>query len=159
MKTLKKILIVSVIIIIGFPLLIYMIVYYAFWEGEHTYYHMYDCTLQQSREIFELTELKLYEGITISHLKYHDTDGEHTHRYFYFELSGDEEDLSEYLTYLEQNSSKEFKNKYDSYSYKVYVYPLDETDKTLSFSYTLYGHYSWDLPVYIRQHGTRKVEF
>ncbi len=54
MKTLKKILIISVIAISGILLMLFIMVYSVFWTDEHTYYDMDDCTPQQSQDIFLL---------------------------------------------------------------------------------------------------------
>ena len=157
MKTLKKILIISVIAIIGILLMLFIMVYSVFWTDEHTYYDMDDCTPQQSQDIFEIMDLELYDGITIGHASYHLASGSPVHvtRYFSFELHGAEEDLLQCMTYLEQNSNRELKNKNnENYCCRIYEIELDESQSVLSFRCYLSGRYPPDLYSYILKNGS-----
>ena len=79
-------------------------------------------------------------------------------RYFYFELSGNIDILSQYMTYLEQNSTKELKNESnENYSYRIYLLELDDSKSILVFHYALEGHSPTDLPSFICQYGTRHI--
>ncbi len=158
MKSIQKILIIGAITIIGIPLMLYMLVYYVFWADQHTYYEMDKCSPQQSQDIFETMNLELYDGLTIEHVSYHLATGTHVSRYFYFELSGNIDILSQYMTYLEQNSTKELKNESnENYSYRIYLLELDDSKSILVFHYALEGHSPTDLPSFICQYGTRHI--
>ena len=158
MKSIQKILIICAITIIGIPLMLYMLIYYVFWADQHTYYEMDKCSPQQSQDIFETMNLELYDGITVEHVSYHLADGTHVSRYFYFELSGNIDILSQYMAYLEQNSTKELKNESnENYSYRVYLLELDDSKSILAFHYALEGHSPMDLPSFICQYGTRHI--
>lgn len=154
-----KIFIICVITAIGILLVLYMMVWYIFWADQHTYYDMDKCSLQQSREIFEIMGLELYDGITIEHVSYHLADGSHVSRYFSFELSGNIDVLSQYMAYLEQNSTKELKNESsENYSYQIYLLEFHDSQSILTFRYALEGHSPADLPSYICQYGTRHIK-
>ena len=158
MKSVKKIFIICAVTVIGIPLMLYMLVYCVFWTDQHTYYEMDKCSPQQSQDIFEIMNLTLYDGITVAHVSYHLADGSDYSRYFYFELSGNIDILSQYMTYLEQNGTKELKSESnENYSYRIYLLELDDSKSILAFHYALEGHSPMDLPGFICQYGTRHI--
>ena len=158
MKPIKKIFIICAIAVVGIPLMLYMLVYAVFWVDQHTYYEMDKCSLQQSQDIFDIMDLELYDGIAVEHASYHLADGTHVSRYFYFELSGNTDVLSQYMTYLQQNSTKELKNESnENYSYRISSLELNDSKSILAFHYALEGHSPMDLPSFLCQYGTRHI--
>lgn len=160
MKRIRNFLIGTVISIIAIPLTFLGTAWYTFWASDHTYYDMGQCSFEQSQEIFGLMDLKLYDGITISYAYYHYASLPDIMKGFYFELSGSENDLVEYMYYLEQNSTKEF-TRYPSSSYSCHLSSpqLNETKDILFFHYTISGRSHSDLlSQYFMKHGTENIK-
>ena len=64
------------------------------------------------------------------------------------------------MTYLEQNSNRELKNKNnENYCCRIYEIELDESQSVLSFRCYLSGHYPPDLHSYILKNGSENKKF